>query len=89
VGRLSEKEKELVALGAALGSNCVPCIVFHVGVAKKVGIADEEITEAVELADRVRKMPAEQVLRTAYAQIGKTPEPSAERCKPTTPGCGC
>jgi 4-carboxymuconolactone decarboxylase len=54
MGRLSEKEKEFVALGAALASNCIPCIVYHVGAAKKIGIADEEIREAVELADTVR-----------------------------------
>jgi len=85
---LSEKERELVALGAALGSNCIPCIVNHVAVAKKIGIADEQITEAVELADKVRRVPAEQVLRTAYAHIGGTTRPP-ERANPTTSDCGC
>jgi 4-carboxymuconolactone decarboxylase len=86
---LSERERELVALGAALGSNCVPCMVFHVGAAKKAGIADEEITEAVELADKVRKVPADQVLRTAYAHLGKAPAESPARPESTSSDCGC
>ena len=85
--RLSEKERELVALGAALGSNCIPCIVNHVAIAKKIGIADEQITEAVELADKVRRVPAEQVLRTAYAHIGETARP--EGANSAASDCGC
>lgn len=86
MGRLTAKERELVALGAALGSNCVPCVVFHVGAARKAGLEDEAIAEAVALADRVRKTPAEQVLRTAYARIGIDPEASPGEPKRR---CGC
>lgn len=89
MGRLSAKEKELVALGAALGSNCIPCVIYHVGVAKNTGFADEEIKEAVELADNIRKVPAAMVLNTACAQIEKKPEDSPERPESCTPDCGC
>ena len=88
MGRLNPKEKELVALGAALGSNCIPCVVYHLGVAEKIGIPDEEIREAFELADKVRKVPAEQVLKTAYAQIGRTREDSPECSESRGPCCG-
>ena len=88
MGRLSPKEKELVALGAALGSNCIPCVVYHLGVAEKIGISGEEIKEALELADEVRKVPAAQVLKTAYAQIGKTAEESPECPKSRAQCCG-
>ena len=88
MGRLSTKEKELVALGAALGSNCIPCVVYHLGVAEKIGIPDEELKEAVELADEVRKVPAAQVLKTAYAQIGRKPVESPECPESRAPCCG-
>ena len=26
---LSEKEKELVAIGASIGGNCIPCLEWH------------------------------------------------------------
>jgi 4-carboxymuconolactone decarboxylase len=89
MGRLNPKEKELVALGAALGSNCIPCVVYHLGVAEKIGIPDEQIREAVELANKIREVPAAQVLKTAYAQIGKTPEESPEGPESRAPGCRC
>ena len=88
MGRLSPKEKELVALGAALGSNCVPCVVYHLGVAEKIGISDEELKEAVELADEVRQVPSAQVLKTAHAQIGRKPEESPECPESRAPCCG-
>lgn len=89
MGRLSGKERELVALGAALGSNCIPCIVYHVGVAKNTGFTDEEIREAVELADKIRMVPAATVLKTARAQIEKIRQEATERPECCTPDCGC
>ncbi len=59
---LESRERELVALGAAMGSNCVPCIEYHVPEAKKAGLTDAQIREAIRLADKVRKVPARKVL---------------------------
>jgi len=81
---LSKREREFVALGASLGSNCVPCIIYHIKEARKSGIPDEQIEEAVKTAEKIRKMPYEKVLNTAYAQLEKEPEPSDK-----TSGCGC
>ena len=67
--KLTKKEKEFVAIGAALGSNCIPCIVYHIGESRKNGISDGQIMEAISIADKVRKVPAEKVLSTAYAQF--------------------
>ena len=89
MGNLSEKERELVALGAALGSNCMPCIVYHVAVIKRLGVADRDIKEAIEVADKVRSMPAAQVLETAYAQIEETRTDTTKRKKCGAPDCGC
>jgi AhpD family alkylhydroperoxidase len=35
---LTPRETELVALGAAQGSNCVPCVEHHVPQARKAGL---------------------------------------------------
>jgi 4-carboxymuconolactone decarboxylase len=63
--QLTTRERELVALGAALGSNCVPCIEYHIPEARKAGLTDGQIREAIELADKVRQVPAKKVLSTA------------------------
>ena len=66
---LSNVERELVALGAALGSNCVPCIEYHIPEARKAGLSDGQIGEAIRLADKVRQVPARKVLAAALAML--------------------
>lgn len=66
---LNPRDSELVALGAALGSNCVPCIEYHIPEARKAGISDEQIHAAIRLADRVRRVPAQKVLDAALKAI--------------------
>lgn len=68
---LTTRERELVALGAALGSNCVPCIKYHVPEARKAGLTDRQISEAIHLADKVRQVPARKVLETALDMLPK------------------
>ena len=67
--KLTAREKEFVALGAAIGCNCVPCISFHVELAKKVGISDDCIKEALLLAEKVKRVPVKQVMNTAKAVL--------------------
>jgi len=69
---LTERERELVAIGAAMASNCIPCMEHHIPAAKKAGLSDAEIVEAVNLADKVRQVPARKVLEVATAILGGT-----------------
>lgn len=66
---LSQRDRELVAIGAAIASNCVPCIEYHIPQARKVGLSDSQIHATVELADKVRRIPADKVLQTAFALL--------------------
>jgi AhpD family alkylhydroperoxidase len=72
--RLSTKERELTAIGAAIASNCIPCIEYHVPQARNAGLSDSQILEAVRLADKVRQTPARKVLETAKALLEESPE---------------
>lgn len=83
---LSSREKSLVALGSAIASNCVPCVEYHIPGAQRAGISDQEIDEALEIADKVRQVPARAVLEAALARIETSPDVSAAT---TGPGCGC
>jgi 4-carboxymuconolactone decarboxylase len=62
---LNSRERELVALGASLASNCIPCIKFHIQEARKSELTDAEIAAAIELADKIRRVPAGKVLEAA------------------------
>jgi AhpD family alkylhydroperoxidase len=74
MANLSNTERELVAIGAAIASNCVPCAQFHIAEAKKFGLTDSQIVEAVRMADKVRQVPAQKVLKVALALLSETPE---------------
>ena len=66
---LSNSQRELVAIGAALGSNCVPCIQHHIPEARKAGLTDDQIRTAIRLADKVRQVPARNVLKAATEML--------------------
>ena len=82
--RLTNAERELVALGAALGSNCVPCIEYHIPEARKAGLSDRQINEAIRLADKVRQVPARKVLAAAVSML---PEVATASEAEQSPGC--
>lgn len=82
---LTTTERELVALGAALGSNCVPCIEYHVPEARKAGLADSQIREAIHLADKVRQVPARKVLDVAVGLVRH--EDAGTDGQQMAPGC--
>jgi AhpD family alkylhydroperoxidase len=69
---LTSREIELVAIGAALGSNCVPCIEFHIPEAHKAGLTAAQIREAIQYADKVRQAPAQKVLDIAKRTMDAT-----------------
>ncbi len=52
---LSDKVKELVAVGASITANCQPCLRHHVEKALGFGADQEEVRAAVEVGKRVRK----------------------------------
>jgi len=96
---LDPSQRELAALGAALGSNCVPCVEYHIPEARRAGLSDAQIAEAIRVADKVRKVPAQKVLDVALQMLGDAPSASeaadASPCqgvavpKPSAGGCGC
>lgn len=84
---LTPRDRELVALGAAMGSNCVPCVEYHIPESRKAGLSDREIHAAIQHADRIRQVPARKTLQAALKLL-----PSAAgdvQDAGTAEGCGC
>ncbi|MHB1431011.1 MAG: arsenite efflux transporter metallochaperone ArsD, partial [Streptosporangiaceae bacterium] len=71
---LDEVTAELVAIGAAVGANCEPCLEFHYGKARKLGAGAAAITAAVRVAQAVKDAPARSVLGLAARLLGTAPE---------------
>lgn len=78
--KLSDREQLLVALGTAMGSNCVPCIESILPKARGIGVADGDLQEAVDLAEVIRRKPARKALETARALLGGSQEPEPAPC---------
>jgi AhpD family alkylhydroperoxidase len=51
---MDERTKRLIAVGASIGANCHPCLEYHIGKARELGIECGEIMEAVETGKAVR-----------------------------------
>jgi AhpD family alkylhydroperoxidase len=61
---------ELVAIAAAIGANCEPCFKYHYSQARKLGVSNDDMAKAVELADRVKRAPAKNMLILADKILG-------------------
>ena len=84
---LTPRERELVALGAAMGSNCVPCVEYHIPESRKIGLTDSEIHAAIQYADKVRQVPARKTLQAALKLLSTAA--ADVRNTATGEGCGC
>ena len=51
--QLEQREKELAAIGAAIGCNCRPCIEHHIPAGRKAGLTEVELADAVATARTV------------------------------------
>ncbi|GAO01270.1 arsenite efflux transporter metallochaperone ArsD [Anaeromyxobacter sp. PSR-1] len=69
-----EAVQELVAIGAAIASNCEPCFRFHYDKARKLGVSKEDMARAVATAQMVKDAPARAVLALAQRYLGTEPD---------------
>lgn len=68
---LDERTKELVAIGAAIGGNCIPCLEWHYKKCIELGISNKEIQEAIDMAKRVKEVPIKKINEVAEKLVGK------------------
>lgn len=77
MSELNGRERALIGLGAALGSNCVPCAEHHIRLARAAGVDDEALRAAVSLADSVRQVPARKVLQATTEALAQPAQPAS------------
>lgn len=74
---LTEQVAELIALGAAIGASCEPCFKFHYDKARKLGVTNEAMQEAVKIGDMVKQASAKNMLELAHRILDKQPADKA------------
>jgi len=62
---LTDKEKELVAIGASIGGNCIPCLEWHFKRCVELGFSKEDLREAIGMARRVKEAPNQSIYEKA------------------------
>ena len=87
----SDAVAELVAIGAAIASNCDPCFKYHYDRARKLGVSREDMWAAVTLAQNVKDTPARAVLDLAdrYLHQGDSPAAAAPATAAASKSGGC
>ena len=90
---LNHRERELVALGAAMGSNCIPCIEYHIPEARKAGLTeltrDDALVEMIADIDQIDRAIAsfdEKKKMTMGACVREAGCCRANACRSHAPG---
>ncbi|MGV7928020.1 MAG: carboxymuconolactone decarboxylase family protein [Spirochaetota bacterium] len=73
-GLLDVKTKELIAIGASIAGNCMPCLRYHFAEAVKAGCSLDEIAEAAQIAKRVKERPIADIYKLSEELLRKERE---------------
>jgi AhpD family alkylhydroperoxidase len=78
---LTPQQQELVAIGASVAAGCVECFDAHLGAARAVGLADDELLAACTSAQAVTAEAAAEWARRLRRAVGRqetaAPPPSS------------
>jgi AhpD family alkylhydroperoxidase len=81
---------ELVAIGAAIASNCEPCFKSHYDKARKLGVSRDDMLRAVTAAQAVKNSPARAITTLAERYLrhnGAETEDSVEQAAQEKKAC--
>ena len=84
---MNENTKELIAIGASLAAHCQPCLTFHVEKARKLGIGEDEIKEAIALGRMIQNGAMSAMDRFAESVIVGPENKSSPCCDNDTGNC--
>lgn len=86
----SPQVAELVAIGAAIASNCGPCFKYHYDTARKLGVSADDMQRAVDLAQKVKDTPARAMLELAERYLTPAaPTDADSKASSAAPSTGC
>lgn len=74
LSQLDAKTSELIAIGASIGGNCLPCLRYHFVEALKLGCTIQQIEEAVNIGRMVKERPINDIYKLAEDLISREKE---------------
>lgn len=81
--------KELVAIAAAVASNCESCLNAHVRTARQLGVSDDDLTRTVRMARQVKETAAQSVQQAANRVLGSKSGTAVTALPIATSSGGC
>ena len=78
---MDRQTEVMIALGAAVGVNCIPCFDHLYSKAKEVNLGDEEIKQVVDIAGKVKNGAADflrQAIGEVVGDVADSPQPCCE-----------
>jgi len=54
---IDNKTRQLIAVGASMAANCIPCLHHHYQAALSAGATTEEIIEAIKIGEITKTQP--------------------------------
>ena len=84
----TEAVQELVAIGAAIASNCETCFRYHLAKAQKLGVSQDDIILAVDIANDVKSVPARSITNYAKRLLGGVDNGASQASSCCSPGEG-
>jgi AhpD family alkylhydroperoxidase len=83
--KLDDRIRGLIAVGTAIGANCHPCLRYHTGKARDLGIPQDEIAEAIEVGKLIRKGAQGSMDKFVNELLSE----NSASLPPAAAGCGC
>ena len=68
-GLVTPAVAELIAIGASIASNCEPCFRHHYDEARKLGVSNDDMLEAVNVGLQVKDASAQAMVRLAQRYL--------------------
>jgi len=72
---LDTKTIELIALGAAVAGNCIPCLEWHYSKCVELGIPKSELRQAIAMAKTVKQVPIKKIEEVAANLLDASTKP--------------
>jgi len=84
---MDPKTEVMVALGVAIGVNCIPCFDYLYARSKEVGLTNEDVREVCRTADKVKGGAAMFIKNAVIEAAGGPVEAQAGCSCPAGEGC--
>lgn len=72
---LDGRTKELIAIGCSVATNCHPCVKYHVGKTREMGVGSETIDDAIAVGQMIRKGAAGEMDKLLAELTRQQPRP--------------